>query len=567
LCVLDFLRRPTMRKISHRDRARRELQQRQVPRPPAPPKVPFAETRFAKWLTRPLTQSSIGACTLLSLAVLIFSNTNGNLTVWGDDIFMMSHIKMMSGWSYFHAAGSRGYLNPFYSFIYDINGQNTQRMHLFFFALLVVSSFLLFMVLRKVLGAAPAIVGAIFYLAYSGRYETITWMSAGAYLVAASVLFVSTWIALSGRLGPWTKGFLIAAINFVGVLLCEILIVVAPLYPLLYCLYRRLARKRIEWGALAATFLPLLMFAGHTTVIYVLTPKNVPLMWQRGGSRDGSVQLTAIARQLWDAFGNGLTAGLGREHISLVAQQVENFRKYAPLSDYAVVAAVAVCAGAVILLWSSPAVPFQKAVAVPLLVTGLYLALFSSLVGFTTNPGHMASRLLTLVGVGLALLAAAAVFLALALPTPAVRWVVLVAVLAVCGLEAAAMNSILFEYQTNWAYDSRIRTQLLSSGIKPEAGDTIFISLPERPIEGSWRTGSSHFEGGQIEALLMMDYGMVGITSQRPLVYRSEIRHRGWPPAHPAGRPGHELFCFMVSDGDFRLSRTDCAAGSIAPQR
>ena len=44
------------------------------------------------------------------------------------------------------------------------------------------------MVLRKILGAKAALVEAMFYLAYAGKHETITWISAGAYLVIRAAL-------------------------------------------------------------------------------------------------------------------------------------------------------------------------------------------------------------------------------------------------------------------------------------------------------------------------------------------------------------------------------------------
>jgi hypothetical protein len=131
--------------------------------------------------------------------------------------------------------------------------------------------------------------------------------------------------------------------------------------------------------------------------------------------------------------------------------------------------------------------------------------------------------------------------------------------LAAGGMEAAALNSILHEHQTGWDYDSLIRTQLLASGIKPRPGDTIFISLPERPLERYWRVGFSQFESGHIETILTTDYGMLQEqTTKQPLHYKYQMRGTGVPPAHPVGEPGHELFCFAVFGRDYRLTRTDC---------
>jgi hypothetical protein len=520
---------------------------------------------------RPAGQFTVGVLTVILLALFIFSNTNGDITVQGDDVWMITHSAHFS-WNYLQEARNRGYLTPFYMFVFDINGQSTQRTHLFFFWLLALSGLLFYVVLHKILGVVPAVVGAIFYLGYVGKFETVTWMAAGAYLVCANVLFLSVWIALSGRIGPWAKGGLIAVINWLAVLLYEILMVAAPLYPLLYWLHHRLRRRRMAPGAFAATFLPLLMFLGHVSVIYLTTPKNTALLWQRGSDRSSFGQLGVMEVQLWNTLKRGFSAGFGPYHLLLLTHEIVGFWRYVPRNTYTALAALGVCAGAALLLWVAPVVRFEKAVIVPLVIAGVYLALLSPLIGFTTNPGFMPSRLVTLVGVGLALLTATAVSVALASRFRVLRYGIPAMMLAVGGMEAAAMNSILYEHQTAWAYDSRIRAQLLASGIKPRMGDTIFISLPRHPLDDYWKAGVgagfSQFEDYHIQTILAMDYGLLlgDHAIQPPLVYQDEVRRKGVPPVKPVGRPGHQLFCFTISDNDFRLTRTDCGLpGQLAP--
>jgi hypothetical protein len=515
---------------------------------PAPPPEAWSPSARAQFIA--------GGITVVLLALFIFSNTNGDIIVAGDDVWIITHPWHVN-WNYFTHA-NRGYLMPFYSFLYEVNGQNTQRTHLFFFFLLVSSGLLLYSSLHKLLGPAPAVVGTIVYLGYSGKYETITWLAAGAYLICANVLFLSFWIALSDRLNPWVKGISITALNWFAVLLYEILLVAAPLYPLLYWLHHRLRRKPMPAYGFAATLLPLLMFFGHLTLMYLTTPNDKALPWQRGSTRTG-MGLGDAAARIWPTFTQSLSAGMGREHWWLLEHEVASFWKYAPRGTYEIVLTLGVCAGIAFLLWFSPVVRLDKGIMVPLAVAGIYLTLFSPLIGFSTNPGFVPSRLLTLVGVGLGLLTAAAVSLALTARIRILRWVVPAMLLAAGGIEAAALNSILYEHQTAWAYDSRVRTQLLATGIRPRAGDTIFISLPERPLDGSWRVGFSQFESGHIETILTMDYGMLWESSIRPpLLYEHEIRRKSAPPVVPVARPGHQLFCFSVSDNDYRLTRIDC---------
>jgi len=513
----------------------------------------------ATWVPSAVTQLIAGGVTVILAALFIFSNTNGNITVQGDDVWIVTH-RFLFGWNYFKFAPGRGYLMPFYSFLLRMVGESTQRMHLFFFFLLASSGMLLYIVLRKLLGAAPAVIGAIFYLAYIGKYETVTWLAAGAYLVCANVLFLSVWIAISDRLNPWAKGAWIAAINWLAVLLYELLIVAAPLYPLIYWLHHRLRRRPMSRRGFAATFLPMLMFLIHVVIMYLATEEGKALPWQRGSTRS-SMTLAAAIAQVWPTFKRGLSAGMGSDHFSLLIHEIGSFWKYVPRDTYEILMTLGACAGVAFLLWCARARRVDKSIVLPLTIAAVYLAVFSPLIGFTTNDGFVPSRLLTLVGVGLALLVAAAVSVALAVRSPMLRYGIPATLLVVSGLEAAAMNCILYEYQTAWGYDSHILSQLLASGIKPTMGDTIFISLPENPLERLWRVGFSQFEGGHIEAVLTMDFGMLSRKRQAiepALLYQEEIRRRGAPPVKPVGRLGHELFCFSVSESDYQLTRTDC---------
>lgn len=512
------------------------------------------------FLRRPSGKWIAGGLTILVLALFIFSSTNGDITVQGDDVLFMTHAAR-NNWNYFHEARWRAFLTPFYSLIYHLNGENTQRTHLFDFALLVISALLLYVVLTKILGAAPAIVAAIFYLAYSGKHETVTWMSAAAYLIAASVLFLSVWIAISDRLGPWTKAALITFINFFNVLFCEILIVVAPLYPLFYWLNCRLRRRPVERRALAATFLPLAMFLFHVTVIYVTTPKNKILLWQRESSRDSMSQVGFLESQLRAAFKSAISGAFGTSHLSLVQQGIDTFQRYVPHHQAMTLELVGLCIGVLFLLWVSPVIPLEKTVLIPVAITGIYFALFSALVGFAANPRFIPSRLLTLPGIGLALLAGVAVSCGLAWKVPLVRYVIPAIVLAVTVIEAATMNSILYEHQTSWNYDDHIRTQLLASGIHPQQGDTIFISLPDPPQTSFWRTGFSQFEGGHIQTVLQMDFKVPSWFDYKPLTYVPSVRRKGIAPVDvPKAKQGQQLFCLSLSD-DLVLTQIDCPAG------
>jgi hypothetical protein len=517
-----------------------------------PPSAEIRRSGRAGWV-----QVLLGAMVLLCFALFLFSNTNGDITIQGDDIFFLAHTRP-SSWNYFHLVPGRGYLTPFYSLVYDWSGRNTQRAHIFWFVMLVFSALVLYRILTKLLGPLPALIAAIFYLAYTGKHETVTWLSAGAYILAALVLFLSVWIAISPRPGPWSKAILITAINWVVVHLCEILIVAAPLYPLFYWLQNRASGRRTKLRGLAPTFLPLLMFAAHAAVIYENTPRNSPPLWLSRFDSSGGMSLPAA---LWNTFLLAQKTSLGPVHWPLILHGAYDFIRFVPIGTWMLVTGGATLAGALWLTFHLPTTAPKKGVMGILLVASLYLLLLSPLVGFTIVVSVMPSRLLTLAGVGLALLVGLTASWALRLRHALLRWAIVGALAGWTGAEAIAMNSLLYEHQTSWAYDSHIRKQLLASGVRPQFGDTIFLSLPVHPLRRLWMTGFSQFQSGHVLVLLVYDYGMLtghyDVPIEQRLRYKSEIRG-GDDRADIAATPGHRIFCFSVSDGDYRLTPGSC---------
>jgi hypothetical protein len=493
--------------------------------------------------------------TVVAFGLFILSSTDGNITVQGDDVFFISHAHRFST-NYLQELPGRGYLTPFYSSVYDLARGSTQWTHLIFFTIFLLSGLLFYSVLQKFLGTGAALIGSMLYLAYIGKHETVTWISAGAYLVVLTLFFVSVAIALAPRPGPWGKAVLIALLNWVGVHLCEILIVTAPLYPFLRWLHSRLNGRRISFGDLAPTFLPLLVFGAHVGLIYFSTPRGSPPLWFRGPN--ASLELQTLAASLWNAFKIGLTASVGHEHYSLLSHGVKGFWRHVPISWWVLATLAAALVGVILVVLSErrgPSAGAGRGVVVPALVAGTYLTLFSPLVGFLQNSLFMPSRLLSLSGVGVSLITGVAA--SCAFRKAWIGRLVPGALLVLAAVEGFAMNSILYEHQTSWAYDSSIRAQLHASGIRPQLGDTIFISLPEHPLRPYWRTGFSQFEGGHAVILLVMDYklllGNFSEPIEKRLIYRSEIRAKGSQSVRVPEVGPHRTFCFLVRDGDYKL--------------
>ncbi len=399
----------------------------------------------------------------------------------------------------------------------------------------------------------------MFCLAYIGKHEIVTWLSAGAYLVVLIVFFLSVLIALSQRLGPWREAVLIGLINWAAVHLYELLIVAAPLYPLLTLLHARLSGRRVSWRSLAPTLVPLAVFLLHAALLYVSTPNGAPPLWERGVLPDR--KLGTLLRALGHAFVISFKASLGSEHISLLAHGVKGYFRYVPLSWWTGLTLACALAGFLLIaLREKEALPRKppREVVYCVLAAGIYLTFFSPLVGFTTNRIFMPSRLLSLCGVGLSLLLGLAAAFTLHWRRTGVP--VTAALLGLTLLQAFAMNSILYEHQTSWAYDSLIRAQLQATGIRPKPGDTIFISLPDHPLRAYWRTGFSQFEGGHARLLLALDYNLVvgayPVPVEQRIIYRSEVRRRGEPVKIPADLP-RNAFAFVVREEDYKLIPLD----------
>jgi hypothetical protein len=498
-----------------------------------------------------------GAATLICSALFMFSSTDGNITVQGDDVWFISHM-YVGDQTYFGRVASRGYLTRFYSFLFDLCGASTQWTHVVWFVALAISALMLYAIPGKLLGAAPALLASLLYLGYLSKYEILTWLSAGAYGLAALAGLLSVWIAISSRLGPWTKSILITIVNWLVVHLCEILFTAAPLYPLAVWLHNRLRGQRTTMRALAPTFLPLAMFLCHALLIYLNTPRSHHPLWYRP-----QPESMGMAASLWNGFKLSLDAAVGHRHWRLLIHGLAAFYYFVPIGAWTACTGILALAGGLFVVSSAAVVRPRKELAVPMAVAGLYLFVISPLIGFSTNTVYMPPRLLTLAGFGLSLFAGLIAAYALASGSRIVRWAISAIMLTTVCLDMVAMNSLLYEHQTAWAYDSRIQTQLLATRIQPRFGDTIFLSLPQHPLRPLWKTGFSQFESGYPARLLLaLQYGLIAGKFPAPidqrLVYEREIRGSDEPIRRVVAAPGKRAFCFAVSDGDFQLTPLSC---------
>jgi hypothetical protein len=504
----------------------------------------------------------LGLVCALALLLFILSNTNGDLGIFNDDIFFIHYTKVEHG--YFGKIVGRGFLTPYYRWIYELAGQSDRVAHLVNFGLYGVSVLFCLAASVRLFGKNVALLPTLLYLAWAGKYDLLTANSVGAYILVACGLFSSVWIALETCMPLWIRAALVALLNWLVAHLCEILIVVMPLYPLFYAWHRWRKKEPVQCAGLAATFLPLAVFLVHWFLIWWNTPPTLDPIWVRqpGASREPLYLLYMLGYAFWA----GVQASFGLEHVKLVTSAIAGFsRGYIPVTGW-MVATLALSVTLLVALLrqlrDARTPLLEKSRAGMILAAALYLVFVAPLVGFTLlTPGQlMPSRLLLLPCVGLCLLAGLAAQWALQQD----KWKN--AVLAGLGLyiflEGLALHSIVAEFQASWAYDRKIREQIQAYGIKPRMGDTIFVSLPPNAWFRHWKRSPSEFESGAAQSLLLMDHDMVKMVTPVPcherLFYRKEVRPADAAPMNLAiendwesGKRG--FFAFRVSGDDLQV--------------
>ncbi|MBM3814827.1 MAG: hypothetical protein FJW20_24645 [Acidimicrobiia bacterium] len=471
-------------------------------------------------------RTGLAALVILCFSAFLFSRTTGDLQVWGDDIFFIDHPGTV-GSQYPAAMAARGFLPLFYHTVYELMGRDTHLTHLFYIFLLIASGLLFYLVMSRFLDSRGSLIAALLYLAYSGKYETITWISAGAYLIIAIVLLSSVLIAVQWDHRPWPAALAIAAINWLAVHLYEVLIVVAPLYPALVWVHYRWNRQRLPPSRLLASCMPLGMFLVHWTLLYSFASDDGPI-WMRNQAMKSDP--ASMLPGMINAFQLGIHASFGSDHLMRMKWVLWDFLFMA--GSWWMLASFLITAMVFYLFWRRTKEERLKPPARVkwLLFAGAaYLVLFSPVVAFTTVENVMFSRLLTLPGMGLAALAGLVVT---ATANRMAGWFASAALLLVITLEGVALNTYLWVDQSNWRYDSHVLSQLRQMRLKLEEGDAVLLSHPPfHPAWGYTRKGTTILENIAFQYQLLVDNGLLRLPSTSALIdrvkYYPESRDQG----------------------------------------
>ena len=103
-----------------------------------------------------MRSTGLGLFALLAVAWFLFSVTDGNFLIHGDDMFILDHFHHYHPeWSYLRNMGERQFLTLGYVSLFRVLGDDTHRMHNVFLAWHVLNAGLCFFVLKKIFQCSP----------------------------------------------------------------------------------------------------------------------------------------------------------------------------------------------------------------------------------------------------------------------------------------------------------------------------------------------------------------------------------------------------------------------------
>jgi len=421
------------------------------------------------------------------------------LGIEGDDIFYIS--KFLRQWqidrdlSIASTVALRQVLVNTYIFLYEALGQSQQVLHAFFSALWAVSGILCYVALRRSFSNSAAIISAVFFLVYSGKYEVLGWTSAGLHILVLCLLLLMIIVVQSENTPFGIKMMLVSALYWVSLLYYEIIMPLAPL-PLLWWLFIR-KRNVFSWTEGGFSTLPLVVTAAH---LFILSTAAKPI-WERSGE----ISIYNILQFIPGTLVKTLDAAFGYRHMQLLRDSWSSYsyvvRTAIDLS-LAITLIVLVCLS-IFLAFGLTRTDAKRTKSLEWLTFSLWLVFMAPAV---TSPLVMGmpftpSRLTYLPSLGAAIIVAVVVdrFRGKLVRSMFAVWIL---------IEAVALHSILYQYATTTVFDDRLRSKISQFGITFSPGDHVIVRTAPNPyIYNVWLTVPSKIDnGGQILVLVDNDY-------------------------------------------------------------
>jgi len=337
---------------------------------------------------------------ITSFLILLCWGYSGKTPINGDDVGVI-HQRMMIGvsnWRYDYLLWTqrRVHIPALVFGNYKIAGDSIERGNLIWMSIYILSIFAAYAYLRKVVSPAVALLGTLFYLGYSSKYEPLTWWSAGAYTIVW-LAFFGLLSLLESKIRFKLKATLIATIVLASMYVYEVLTLVAPMLSLLL-----LVRRKREVGVLRKqdwlfAALPTLVVIVHVGVLMsIKQPICLPV---------ASTTHMRLEKRIFSGFTSALNATVGPLHADEAKRAGFSFRRFyakeQPELSFIGWCAFAVTAVALVAsLGRTLSTPVSALAVSEHALLGLGTLLFAASIGFVTNIGFTPSRLTGIPSIG-----------------------------------------------------------------------------------------------------------------------------------------------------------------------
>ena len=227
------------------------------------------ETAAGVLIKRPGLETFAHLLVILMFAWLIFFNSRGEFPIQGDCVVAIQpaySAEARLATSLIGSLRARAFLPTTQNILYHSFGDSYAKVLVLFMVLFVSSAILWYAVLRQLFAGVAALLGALFFLSYAGKYETLIWFAAGMYVVVM-LLCILIFGVTRLQIKPWIQVLLICTLLWLSLIWYEVLIMILPVFPILYlgrCIAGKRRPRATDW---ALAFLPAIPVLFHILVL------------------------------------------------------------------------------------------------------------------------------------------------------------------------------------------------------------------------------------------------------------------------------------------------------------
>lgn len=455
-------------------------------------------------------------CIGLFSAFLVWG-LQGKTPINGDDVRVLRKVELNSianKYDYLRWTRSRYHVLAVLESNYQAAGQNIDRANLIWLATYVVSSFAAYAYLRKVFCPGVALIGAIFYLCYSSKFEPLTWWSAGAY-TTVWLSFFCLLTVLESKAKYAARAVGISLIVLISLYVYEVLVVLTPVFSAILLLRRKrevLSLRPRDW---LLGMLPVIVVLVH---VITLATATTPLYLN-----NRELNRLPIANRVVSGFTSAIDSTIGPKHAQAVKAAVHAFdghyKQDFPFLQILLFFSVGVTAVVWLLSlrWSSEFVASPTTLLEHASI-GLVALFLSASIGFVSNQYVTPSRLTGVPSIGLMISICAIlewIFCAARRFSGRLRFTLigLVSALSVVAMlysarEVKAFTSMLRQAGEVHDFDLRIANKIKAIHPLVSKGEEIFVRTPRAQSEvvGRWTNFWSGFNSGRADETLWYLY-------------------------------------------------------------